>query len=55
MSSDDIKLVEETLNGLLVADNNTRRVAEQKLTELQNNKPGLIFCLSNVLLRKIKN
>ena len=52
MSSEDIQLVENTLNSLLVPDNNIRKNAEQKLTELQQNKPGLIFCLSNVLLRK---
>jgi hypothetical protein len=53
MSSEDIKLVEETLNGLLVPDNTVRKAAEQKLEELQKNKAGLIFCLSNVLLRKL--
>lgn len=54
MSADDIKLVQETLNGLLVADNISRKSAEQKLEELQKNKPGLIYCLSNVLLGKFK-
>jgi hypothetical protein len=53
MSADDIKLVEETLTGLMVSDNTIRKAAEQKLEEFQSNKPLLIFCLSSVLLGKI--
>lgn len=50
MSAEDIKLVEETLNGLLVSDNAVRKSAELKLEELQGNRAGLTYCLSSVLL-----
>ena len=52
MSSEDIKLVEQTLTNLLVPDNNIRKSAEAKLNELQGNKPMLIFCLTHVLMGK---
>lgn len=50
MSAEDIKMVEETLSGLLTPDNNTRKNAEKKLEELQQNRSGLLYCLSFVLL-----
>lgn len=53
MSAQDIQLVEETLNGLMLSDNTLRRTAEAKLEELMQNKSGLIFCLSSILLSKI--
>ena len=52
MSSEDIKLVEQTLINLLVPDNNLRKSAEAKLNELQGNKPMLIYCLTHVLMGK---
>jgi hypothetical protein len=53
MSADDVKMVEETLKGLMVPDNTLRRQAEVKLEELMVNKPGLILCLSSILLGKL--
>jgi hypothetical protein len=55
MSQNDIKLVEETLKGLMIPDNNIRREAEVKLEGLMTNKGGLVFCLSNIILCKLKN
>jgi hypothetical protein len=55
MSAEDIKLVVDTLSSLLVPDNTIRRNAEIKLEELQQNKPMLVFCLSNILLGKHLN
>ena len=52
MSQTDMQIVEETLKGLMIPDNNLRRVAEAKLEELMTNKAGLVYCLSEVLLGK---
>jgi hypothetical protein len=54
MSIQDIELVENTLISLMNSDNTIRKEAELKLQELTNNKIGLIFCLSNVLISKFK-
>jgi hypothetical protein len=53
MSDNDIKIVEQTLKGLMIPDNNLRREAEIALEELMKNRAGLIFCLSNLLLGNI--
>jgi hypothetical protein len=50
MSAEDIQIVEQTLLGLMVADNSLRREAEVKLETLMSNKSGLVYCLSNILL-----
>jgi hypothetical protein len=55
MSEQDIAIVEQTLKGLMIPDNNIRREAEIKLEELMSNRSGLVFCLSNILLSKIKS
>ena len=52
MSEQDIAIVEQTLKGLMIPDNNLRRQAEVKLEELMGNRTGLIFCLSSLLLSK---
>jgi hypothetical protein len=52
MSEQDIAIVEQTLKGLMIPDNNLRREAEVKLEELMGNRTGLIFCLSSLLLSK---
>ena len=55
MSEQDIAIVEQTLKGLMIPDNNIRREAEVKLEELMSNRSGLVFCLSNILLSKFKS
>lgn len=49
MSSEEVKIVESTLQGLMTPDNDQRRQAEQKLQELMNNKQGLVYYLSLII------
>jgi hypothetical protein len=49
MSSEDIKVVSEVLNGILNPNNDIRNLAVAKLDELRTNTPGLIYCLLKVL------
>ena len=49
MSQSEIELIEETLKGLLTSDNIKRKQAENKLEELQNNRPALVYCLARIL------
>ena len=50
MSEEDIRIVEQTLQGLMIPDNQVRKQAEIKLEELMTNRSGLVFCLANLLL-----
>ena len=52
MSEQDIAIVEQTIKGLMIDDNNLRREAEIKLEELMGNKSGLVYCLSSLVLSK---
>jgi len=49
MSSEDIKAVIEVLDGVLQADNNIRKDAEKKFETMNNNIPGLIYCLGRII------
>ena len=56
MSEQDIAIVEQTIKGLMIDDNNLRREAEIKLEEFMGNKSGLVYCLSSLVLsKKTKN
>jgi hypothetical protein len=49
MSLEDIKLVAEVLNGILNPNNEIRKEAEKKLTELRQNTPVLLYSLIVVI------
>lgn len=49
MSSEDINLVIQILSGILNPNNAIRKEAEAKLTQMNSNIGGLLFCLGRVL------
>jgi hypothetical protein len=49
MSLEDIKLVAEVLKGILTPNNEVRKEAEKKLTELRQNTPVLLYSLIIVI------
>ncbi len=53
MSDEDIQFVEQTLKGLMIAENTLRREAEIKLEGLMSNRSGLVYCLSKLIHRKL--
>jgi len=54
MSTEDIKLVAEVLEGIMLSDNNARKEAEKKFETMQTNIPGLIFCLGKIITGKFQ-
>jgi len=49
MSSQEIQLVAEILNGILNPDNSIRNTSVQKLELLRQNTPQLILCLFKIM------
>ena len=49
MSSQDIQIVAEIINGILNPDNAMRNVSVQKLESLRQNTPHLILCLFKII------
>ena len=55
MSSEDINLVIQILSGILNPNNSIRKEAEAKLTSMNSNIGGLLFCLGRVLKESNEN
>ena len=53
MSSEDIKILTEIINGILNPDNTLRNQAVKKLDDLRQNTPALIICLFKIIQGKI--
>ncbi len=49
MSSQDIQIVAEIINGILNPDNAMRNAAVEKLELLRQNTPHLILCLFQIM------
>ncbi len=49
MSSQDIQIVAEIINGILNPDNALRNASVQKLESLRQNTPHLILCLFKIM------
>jgi hypothetical protein len=52
MSQEDLKLITETITGILNPDNNQRNLSIQKLDELRKNPLLLISSLFEIIKRK---
>jgi hypothetical protein len=49
MSTEDIEIVIEVINGTLNSNNETRNISIKKIEELRSNTPALVYCLIKIL------